>query len=538
MSSGRAFEKETKSFTFDKSYWSAGPKDGPRYASQQTLYEDLGRELLDKSFEGFNTCIFAYGQTGSGKSYSMMGYGEDRGIIPLICEALFTRIGQLQDADANLTCTVEVSYTEIYQEKVRDLLNPGNKGALRVREHLATGPYVEGLSQLAVQSFADIEALMDEGTKARTVAATNMNETSSRSHAVFTLVLTQRRQDTETGMAGEKVSKISLVDLAGSERANATGATGQRLKEGALINKSLTTLGRVIAALAASSAAPAGSRKAAADKVPYRDSVLTWLLKESLGGNSKTYMIAAISPADYEETLSTLRYADQAKKIKTKAVVNEDPNAKLIRELKDELATLRSRMAGGATEAMYDEALPPERQMVQYRTKTGEIKTVSKAELQDQLEASERLMASVQETWEQKLERTQVVQREREQALEALGITIEKNEVGVHAPKKMPHLVNLNEDPLMSECLIYQIKDGKTFVGNVDSASSADIRLSGSTILPEHCYFLSEEGKVSLHATHDSLTMVNGHRVAPSKPRELKSGYRIILGDFHIFRFK
>lgn len=137
-----------------------------------------------------------------------------------------------------------------------------------------------------------------------------MNETSSRSHAIFTLLLTQRRLDTEIGIAGEKVSRISLVDLAGSERANATGATGTRLKEGALINKSLTTLGRVIAALAAASSAGTGKKAmAAADKVPYRDSVLTWLLKDSLGGNSKTAMIAAISPADYEETLSTLRYA-------------------------------------------------------------------------------------------------------------------------------------------------------------------------------------------------------------------------------------
>ncbi|SCV70600.1 BQ2448_3362 [Microbotryum intermedium] len=528
----RSADKETKSFAFDKSYWSAGPKDEPGYASQQTLYEDLGRDLLDHSFQGFNTCIFAYGQTGSGKSYSMMGYGSDRGIIPLICEALFERITSL--STDKLSFTVEVSYTEIYQEKVRDLLNPSNKGNLKVREHPSLGPYVEGLSKLAVQSFPDIEALMDEGTKARTVAATNMNETSSRSHAVFTLLLTQRRLDVETGMAGEKVSRISLVDLAGSERANSTGATGTRLKEGALINKSLTTLGRVIAALAAAS----GGGKHAGEKVPYRDSVLTWLLKDSLGGNSKTAMVAAISPADYEETLSTLRYADQAKKIKNKAVVNEDPNAKLIRELKEELATLRTRMTGASNEATYDPDIPAEQQIVSYRTQAGEIKTITKAELQDQLEQSERLMASVTETWEEKLVRTQEVQKEREQALEALGITIEKNQVGVHTPKKMPHLVNLNEDPLMSECLIYQIKLGKTTVGNLGSEVAADIRLSGSNILAEHCYFESSpDGKVVLHTLPGSLTMVNGRRISVDQPRELRSGFRIILGDFHVFRF-
>ncbi|GAA5908043.1 hypothetical protein JCM6882_000209 [Rhodosporidiobolus microsporus] len=560
VTSGRIAEKETKSFAFDKSYWSACPKDDPSYASQQTLYDDLGKELLDHSFDGFNTCIFAYGQTGSGKSYSMMGYGSDRGIIPLICEALFERIKE--KSTDGLTSTVEVSYTEIYQEKVRDLLNPSTKGGtLKVREHPTLGPYVENLSKCAVQCFADIEALMDEGTKARTVAATNMNETSSRSHAVFTLLLTQKRLDADTKMVGEKVSRISLVDLAGSERANSTGATGTRLKEGALINKSLTTLGRVISALALASNAGGGKAgKAAAEKVPYRDSVLTWLLKDSLGGNSKTAMIAAISPADYEETLSTLRYADQAKKIKNKAVVNEDPNAKLIRELKEELETLRARMLGPslssggggaglgllgpngspqlAQEATFDSSVPPEKQMVQYQTATGELKTISKAELQDQLEASEKLMASVTESWEEKLEKTKEVQKEREKALESLGITIEKNLVGVHTPKKMPHLVNLNEDPLMSECLIYQIKTGKTTVGNIDSDKPADIKLSGSNILPEHCYFdCAEDGTVTLHAGEKSITMVNGLRISPSKPKELHSGFRLILGDVHVFRF-
>ncbi|KAM0788929.1 hypothetical protein ACM66B_003005 [Microbotryomycetes sp. NB124-2] len=535
VSSGRAHEKDVKSFAFDKSYWSAGPKDSPGYASQQTLYDDLGKDLLDHAFEGFNTCIFAYGQTGSGKSYSMMGYGAERGIIPLICEALFERISKT--STDQLSFTVEVSYTEIYQEKVRDLLNPGNKGNLKVREHPIFGPYVESLSKLAVQSFEDIEALMDEGTKARTVAATNMNETSSRSHAIFTVLLTQRRLDADTGIVGEKVSRISLVDLAGSERANATGATGTRLKEGALINKSLTTLGRVIATLAQASATGKSS-KASLDKVPYRDSVLTWLLKDSLGGNSKTAMIAAISPADYEETLSTLRYADQAKKIKNKAVVNEDPNAKLIRELKEELAVLRIRLGKGSSEAEYDADVPLDKQVVTYKSQTGEIKRITKAELQDQLEQSEKLIASVTETWEEKLAKTQEIQKEREHALEALGITIEKNLVGVHTPKKMPHLVNLNEDPLMSECLIYQIKPGRTTVGNVDSDTACDIRLSGSGILPEHCFFESSvDGKVTLHAFDGGVTMVNGQRLVAGQSRELRSGFRIILGDFHVFRF-
>jgi kinesin family member 1 len=286
-----------RTFKFDKSYWSFDKTD-QNYAGQDNLHNDLGVPLLDNAFQGYNNCIFAYGQTGSGKSYSMMGYGEEAGVIPKICRDMFDRIGGLQ-SDPHLTCTVEVSYLEIYNERVRDLLNPATKGNLRVREHPSTGPYVEDLAKLAVRSFSEIENLMDEGNKARTVAATNMNETSSRSHAVFTLTLTQKRHDTETNMDTEKVAKISLVDLAGSERATSTGATGARLKEGAEINRSLSTLGRVIAALADLSSGKKGL------KVPYRDSVLTWLLKDSLGGNSMTAMIAAISPADinFEETL-------------------------------------------------------------------------------------------------------------------------------------------------------------------------------------------------------------------------------------------
>ncbi|KAF9076708.1 kinesin-like protein [Rhodocollybia butyracea] len=535
----RATERKTMAFSFDKSYWSAGPRDEPGYCSQETLYDDLGKELLDHGFAGFNACILAYGQTGSGKSYSMMGYGPDKGIIPLTCSELFVRVDERKSLDPNINFTVEVSYIEIYNEKVRDLLNPKNTGNLRVREHPSLGPYVEDLSKLVVSSYDEMMTLMDEGNKARTVAATNMNETSSRSHAVFTLLLTMKRHDADTNLDTEKVSRISLVDLAGSERANSTGATGQRLKEGANINKSLTTLGKVISSLALASASDGkkGKKGKAEEFVPYRDSVLTWLLKDSLGGNSKTAMIAAISPADYEETLSTLRYADQAKKIKNKAVVNEDPNARLVRELKEELEMLRARVSGSMGEDTYDPKVPPEKQKVTYQTKDGRIKTVTKAELQEQMETSEKLMQSLNETWEQKMIRTQEVQKEREKALEELGISVEKNMVGVHAPKKIPHLVNLNEDPLMSECLIYQLKPGKTVVGRLDSNKPAAIRLSGDNILEEHCYFENNESKVVIHCLPGSVTFLNGKRMTPGQSHKLRTGFRIILGDNHVFRF-
>ncbi|TVY46899.1 Kinesin-like protein [Lachnellula occidentalis] len=533
-------ESGQKVFAFDKSYWSFNKADS-NYAGQDCLHEDLGKPLLDNAFQGYNNCIFAYGQTGSGKSYSMMGYGKEAGVTPMICQDMFERIDDMQQ-DKNLRCTVEVSYLEIYNERVRDLLNPSTKGNLKVREHPSTGPYVEDLAKLVVSSFNEIEHLMDEGNKARTVAATNMNETSSRSHAVFTLTLTQKKLDVETNMSMEKAAKISLVDLAGSERANSTGATGARLKEGAEINRSLSTLGRVIAALADLSDPKAKKKGKGANQVPYRDSVLTWLLKDSLGGNSMTAMIAAISPADinFDETLSTLRYADSAKRIKNHAVVNEDANARMIRELKEELATLRGKLTGGgggATEEVYAEGTPLEKQIVSIVTPDGTVKKVSKAEIAEQLNQSEKLYSDLNQTWEEKLQKTEEIHKERESALEELGISIEKGFVGLHTPKKMPHLVNLSDDPLLAECLVYNLKPGTTHVGNVDTnaAHTSEIRLNGSRILHEHCTFENVDNVVTIVPIQDAAVMVNGQRI--DEPKRLRSGYRVILGDFHIFRF-
>ncbi|KAK2590765.1 hypothetical protein QQS21_011556 [Conoideocrella luteorostrata] len=539
-----AKDSGAKTFAFDRSYWSFN-KDDSTYAGQSNLFDDLGAPLLDNAFQGYNNCIFAYGQTGSGKSYSMMGYGKEVGIIPNICQEMFKRIDGIQE-DKSTKCTVEVSYLEIYNERVRDLLNPTTKGNLKVREHPSTGPYVEDLAKLVVGSFPEIENLMDEGNKARTVAATNMNETSSRSHAVFTLILSQKKYDAETKMEMEKVAKISLVDLAGSERATSTGATGARLKEGAEINRSLSTLGRVIAALADLST---GKKKKGATQVPYRDSVLTWLLKDSLGGNSMTAMIAAISPADinYDETLSTLRYADSAKRIKNHAVINEDANARMIRELKEELSLLRSKLGGGTVapggtpipaEEVYAEGTPLEQQMVTITTADGTVKKVSKADIAEQLNQSEKLLTDLNQTWEQKLQKTEEIQKEREAALEELGISIDKGFIGLSTPKKMPHLVNLSDDPLLAECLVYNLKPGTTTVGNVETNTDnqVNIRLNGTRILHDHCKFENNtDGTVVVVPSEGASVMVNGKRITESK--QLHSGYRVILGDFHIFRF-
>ncbi|XP_021402731.1 kinesin-like protein KIF1A isoform X13 [Lonchura striata] len=585
--------KETpKSFSFDYSYWSHTTPADINYASQKQVYRDIGEEMLQHAFEGYNVCIFAYGQTGAGKSYTMMGKQEkdQQGIIPQLCEDLFSRINDT--TNDNMSYSVEVSYMEIYCERVRDLLNPKNKGNLRVREHPLMGPYVEDLSKLAVTSYNDIQDLMDSGNKARTVAATNMNETSSRSHAVFNIIFTQKRHDAETDITTEKVSKISLVDLAGSERADSTGAKGTRLKEGANINKSLTTLGKVISALAEMDSGPnKNKKKKKTDFIPYRDSVLTWLLRENLGGNSRTAMVAALSPADinYDETLSTLRYADRAKQIRCNAVINEDPNNKLIRELKDEVARLRDLLyaqglgdiidthpAAGGSKYMSDFENNNDAGGAELSQRHDNLSTVTNAiagispssslsalssraasvaslherimfapgseEAIERLKETEKIIAELNETWEEKLRRTEAIRMEREALLAEMGVAMREDggTLGVFSPKKTPHLVNLNEDPLMSECLLYYIKDGITRVGREDAEKRQDIVLSGHFIKEEHCLFRSDtktggEVIVTLEPCEGADTYVNGKKV--TEPSILRSGNRIIMGKSHVFRF-
>uniref|UniRef100_A0A672YT60 plus-end-directed kinesin ATPase n=1 Tax=Sphaeramia orbicularis TaxID=375764 RepID=A0A672YT60_9TELE len=556
--------KDNKSFNFDYSYWSHTSPEDVNYASQMQVYKDIGEEMLLHAFEGYNVCIFAYGQTGAGKSYTMMGkqdVKDQQGIIPLMCEDLFTKIND--NTDNSMSYSVEVSYMEIYCERVRDLLNPKNKGNLRVREHPLMGPYVEDLSKLAVTSYNDIQDLMDSGNKARTVAATNMNETSSRSHAVFNIIFTQKRHDADTDNTSEKVSKISLVDLAGSERADSTGAKGTRLKEGANINKSLTTLGKVISALAEVDSGPNKNKKKKKVEsfIPYRDSVLTWLLRENLGGNSRTAMVAALSPADinYDETLSTLRYADRAKQIRCNAVINEDPNNRLVRELKEEVSRLKDLLyaqgLGDIIESFYKltnamTGMSPSPSLSALSSRAGSIASLhdrimfspGSEEAIERLKETEKIIAELNETWEEKLRRTEAIRMEREALLAEMGVAMREDggTVGVFSPKKTPHLVNLNEDPLMSECLLYYIKDGITRVGRVDASSRQDIVLSGHFIKDEHCTFTSSsnatgETAVVLEPCEGAETYVNGKLV--TEPTVLKSGNRIILGKSHVFRF-
>ncbi|XP_024938872.1 uncharacterized protein LOC107265876 isoform X2 [Cephus cinctus] len=343
--------ERTKRYGFDYCFDSSEP-DSEKYATQEKIYETLGNSVLDAVFAGYNSCLVAYGQSASGKTYSMMGPKDDPGLTPRLCEGLFKRI--LNEEKSDRTYQTSISYLEIYNERVRDLLKPSSSSSgLRVREHPRLGPYVQGLTRHAVRTLGSLMSYVEEGSKARKTASTLQNPSSSRSHALLTVSLSPEGDNGHPSNPTEKRniprgSKLHLVDLAGSESA-ATCSGIHRLKEGANINKSLVALGNVISALAERGATGSGPGRRF---IPYRDSALTWLLKDALGGNATTIMLATISPASgsYNETAHTLRFAQRAQSVVNRPVVNEDPVARIIRELRAEVARLKSLLSEKSVE--------------------------------------------------------------------------------------------------------------------------------------------------------------------------------------------
>lgn len=321
---------QPKVFTFDRVF---GPE-----SKQTDVYNDTARSIVESVLEGYNGTVFAYGQTGTGKTFTMEGIRTEpnlRGIIPNSFAHIFGYISKL---DGETRFLVRVSYLEIYNESVRDLLGKDQTANLEVKERPDVGVYVKDLSAYVVNNADDMDKTMTMGNKNRSVGATNMNATSSRSHAIFTITI----ERSEKGLDGQqhlRMGKLHMVDLAGSERQAKTGASGDRLKEANKINLSLSTLGNVISALV----------DGKSTHIPYRNSKLTRLLQDSLGGNSKTVMIANLGPALYnvDETISTLRYANRAKNIKNKAKINEDPKDALLREFQTEIEKLRAQLADG-----------------------------------------------------------------------------------------------------------------------------------------------------------------------------------------------
>ena len=316
-----------RQFTFDMVFDESTPQYG--------VYEAAAKPIVDSVLEGYNGTIFAYGQTGTGKTHTMEGKDDPvelQGIIPNAFRHVFDFI----DSSSDTEFLVRASFLEIYNEEIRDLLskNPNNK--LEVKEHSDTGVFVKDLTSFVVKGVDEIRQVLGVGKKNRTVGATLMNQDSSRSHSIFSITIESSSRGATADDSHIRVGKLNLVDLAGSERQSKTGATGDRLKEATKINLSLAALGNVISSLVD------GSK----GHIPYRDSKLTRLLADSLGGNTKTVMIANIGPADYnfDETMSTLRYANRAKNIKNKPKINEDPKDAMLREYQDEIAKLRAML--------------------------------------------------------------------------------------------------------------------------------------------------------------------------------------------------
>uniref|UniRef100_A0A2I3H7W3 Kinesin family member 16B n=1 Tax=Nomascus leucogenys TaxID=61853 RepID=A0A2I3H7W3_NOMLE len=483
---GDSGRERTKTFTYDFSFYSADTKS-PDYVSQEMVFKTLGTDVVKSAFEGYNACVFAYGQTGSGKSYTMMGNSGDSGLIPRICEGLFSRINETTRWD-EASFRTEVSYLEIYNERVRDLLRRKSSKTfnLRVREHPKEGPYVEDLSKHLVQNYGDVEELMDAGNINRTTAATGMNDVSSRSHAIFTIKFTQAKFDSE--MPCETVSKIHLVDLAGSERADATGATGVRLKEGGNINKSLVTLGNVISALG----------------MLTPGSCLLFFLIKSRG---KKILLIILSPL-FSSFLYTLRYANRAKNIINKPTINEDANVKLIRELRAEIARLKTLLAQGNQIALLD--------------------SPTALSMEEKLQQNEARVQELTKEWTNKWNETQNILKEQTLALRKEGI-------GVVLDSELPHLIGIDDDLLSTGIILYHLKEGQTYVGREDASTEQDIVLHGLDLESEHCIFENVGGTVTLIPLSGSQCSVNGVQIVEAT--HLNQGAVILLGRTNMFRF-
>ncbi|CAL4119353.1 unnamed protein product, partial [Meganyctiphanes norvegica] len=514
-----------KSYTYDHSYWSfdGGKEDAngylapqnDKYADQQMVYDDMGASVLKNAWAGYNATLFAYGQTGSGKSWSVIGYGANKGIVPMLCEDLFRGIKE-KESEGN-TFEVRFSMLEIYNEDVHDLLNPKKgKGGLKVRQHPKKGFYAENLKSALVTSYQEIQDKMEEGTLNRTIASTNMNATSSRAHTIVGINFVQKYKN-DAGQETAKQAVINLVDLAGSERVESTGATGKRLKEGAGINQSLSMLGNCISALAKQSQGESA-------RVPYRDSTLTKLLMNALGGNSKTVMIAAISPADinYDETTSTLRYADRAKQIKTKATVNEDPTDKLLRELKAENERLKNAVSTGKVDTDFIDA---DGDGVDDRD-AAKIKKKWEEEMKARMMENEKEMLEMKKSYEEKL------------ANSKQDFTVDPKFKKIEEDKKTkPHMINLNMDPQLSGRIVHILMAGNNTIGNRKGEESK-ITMVGPGMQETHATIsVLKTGKVNLKPYNtDCRILVNGSAIQGETT--LCHNDRLVFGSTQIWVFQ
>eukprot|EP00746_Dinoflagellata_sp_MGD_P011368 gnl/MRDRNA2_/MRDRNA2_123805_c0_seq1.p1 gnl/MRDRNA2_/MRDRNA2_123805_c0~~gnl/MRDRNA2_/MRDRNA2_123805_c0_seq1.p1 ORF type:complete len:1154 (-),score=244.37 gnl/MRDRNA2_/MRDRNA2_123805_c0_seq1:90-3503(-) len=519
-------DKTPKNFTYDFSYWSFNPGDS-NFASQDLVHADIGSVVIQNALNGFNGCLFAYGQTGAGKSYSVVGYPDAPGIIPRSVEEIFKRKGELEkqqcEPGKEKEIRIWISFVEIYNEQVRDLLHASDDhdhAELKVMDHPKFGVYIPGLTEAACGAPADVTKLMDFGTKKRVVAATQMNATSSRSHAVFTVKVQYlegpppddpKKEDPRKALN----AKINLVDLAGSERQSKTGAEGATLKEGCAINQSLSALGMVIKELSES----AGKKGAT---VPFRASKLTFLLKNSLSGNSKTYMIAAISPAsdNVEETISTLRFASSVKQIKTVATQNKDKKDELIEHLKAEIDKLKHSIATGEPLALES---------------TGASGQVDKHE---ELEERKRLLDHMGTSYEEQLEHNQKMDELRSRAMAEHGLSQDDINQSFGADKGTPFFLNMADDPLLAGCLLYFVEHGQCLY--CGSGDECGIKLKGAGIPEKLCKIENENNELIFieRCTEEGRLVLNGRLLKMGVRTQMNHGDKIFLGRAYALKLQ
>ncbi|XP_073824696.1 kinesin family member nebbish isoform X1 [Musca autumnalis] len=545
-------------FVYDRVFYSCDP-ESEKYATQKNVYDGTAKPLIQRAFEGYNACLFAYGQTGSGKSYSMMGVdtlldpisnkmdNSEAGIIPRYCYDLFQ---YKEEHKEKFQVEIEISFFEIYNEKIHDLLcledsddcsnnvrhqlgtpRPDRK-ALKVREHPIWGPYVVDLSVHPVDSYESLRNWLIVGNSQRASAATGLNDKSSRSHSIFNIMLNitnintnKNNEISEADSCQSRRSKVSLVDLAGSERVN--NSNGERKREGVHINKSLLTLGKVIAALSSEKTCAQGKIF-----VPYRESALTWLLRENLGGNSKTVMLATISPASthIDETLATLRYACQASRIINRVKVNESQHDKTIRELRAEIDRLKSLHFEYERKRRLSETMNTVPKAIIDKFAVNEIEMEN---LREQLSEREKELKRAQKSWMDRLKEAEDLRKSDLLLLRRKGLALE-----LFRDRNQACLINLTDDPMLSETLFYILPPGHVTVGRKRSTTTGtqpDIILDGPLIAHNHCTIDNNNGNLFVTPeSKDFETYLNGELVTART--ELNHGDRLVFGGSHFFR--
>eukprot|EP00929_Paragymnodinium_shiwhaense_P099687 TRINITY_DN6146_c0_g1_i3.p1 TRINITY_DN6146_c0_g1~~TRINITY_DN6146_c0_g1_i3.p1 ORF type:complete len:1638 (+),score=304.64 TRINITY_DN6146_c0_g1_i3:69-4982(+) len=565
----------SKSWSFDRGYMSSD-RTSSRFSSQQTVAEEIGREILQQALEGFNGCFFAYGQTGSGKSYSVLGTKEAPGIIPWTLDHLFMEHARFEaDHALGKEMSVWVSYLEIYNENIHDLLAPEKRqraqstAALKVHENPKLGTYVPGLLEEPCNSSQEVQALLDYGTKKRIVSATHMNADSSRSHAVFSVKVHifegDRPLDEASDVRKVLTAKLNLIDLAGSERQLKQHLEAQRQytwdddsspsspksREGCHINKSLSALGLVIKELSSQlyfaenhegtprARGPSGRAPIA---VSFRASKLTFLLKDSLAGNSKTCMMATISPAalQVEETISTLRFAASVKKIKTVATRNLTTKEDLVSSLRSELEKVRKELEDAKQLHSHrksvhlgfgnltSEAGYMDRKRSENRVRRKTLEAEHLQQLMKEIDTT-TIAEDAEEGHVRSLERA------REQFHINSSVSADAITSALGVDQSIPYLLNLSNDPSLSGCLLYYLVEKKPIT--VGSDDSNIIQLSGIGIADRLCKIENDAGEINVtKLSEDGRVVMNGSFLRPGTQYELRHGHHIFFG--HAFAMK